>query len=72
MKLMPMPADWVAEHTSDAAFRRAIFEAFRVPSHLLYPNISVIVDMTMPHDSMSLVAENGETVRIVNIGTGGG
>ncbi len=75
MKLLPMPADWCAEHTSDAAFRRVLFEAFRVPAHILYPNAPriyglIIVDPGMPAGSISLVADDGTTVRITNIGTG--
>jgi hypothetical protein len=71
MMILPMPADWMAEHTSDAAFRRAIFEAFRIPAHLLRdPHLFIIVDMTMPEGRMSLVSESGDTVRVSNIRTG--
>ncbi len=74
MSILPMPADWCAEHTRDAAFKRAIIDAFRVPTHLWYPNapsMIVIVDPGMPAGSMSLVNDAGETVRLHNSSIGG-
>ena len=69
MRILPMPADWLAEHTTDAEWRRALIAAFRVPAHLFYPSMSMIIDMTMHADRISLVSESGDTVRVITIGS---
>lgn len=62
MTLLPLPADWLAEHTSDAAWRSALIEAFRVPAQMLDPHMTIVVDMPMPNgaapDSATTAAED--------------
>lgn len=74
MNTLPMPPDWTAEHASDEAFKRQIIAALGVPSYLLRSNgpyifgLFCITDPRMPPGSASLVADDGTTIRIVNIG----
>lgn len=36
MQIMPMPSDWTAAHTADAAWALAVAVAFRLPSALVH------------------------------------